>query len=358
MPASTSRGASGERRPGKRPPAIGSVMPLPEAANAPPPSGPSLWTLWCAERQHFGAYGCARAALAALLAQRGARRVWLPAYACSALAEAVAGLEVRWFGVDADLRVDAAGLGAQVARGDVVVGIDYFGRAPDSDFLELVAARRDVVWVEDRAQAMHTGAPMWGEVALYSPRKLLGVGDGGLLVSDDPPPAAFGRPAPPPLAQTLRAEDPLGRHPDRWFPAFQDQERRFGVDCGVMSPATRARLGEVAAEPLIAARQANARRLAEALPDLALWRGETFDFAPMAFPIRVDNRDAVAAALADEAIYCPVHWADLPSDAAAFPTAHRLARELLSLPCDHRYGEADMARIVDALRRCRVHAPR
>jgi dTDP-4-amino-4,6-dideoxygalactose transaminase len=358
MPASTSLRASGDGRWGGRRRAIGSVMPLPQPAEAPPAGSTSLWALWCVEGKHVGAYGCARAALSALLAQRGAARVWLPAYACTALAEAAAGLELRWIGIGADLRLDAVSLGGELARGDAVVGIDYFGRAPGADFLELVASRRDVLWVEDRAQAMHTGAPMWGDVALYSPRKLVGVGDGGLLVGDDPLPPEFGRPPPAPVAQTLRAEDPQDRHADRWFPAFQDQERRFGVDCGTMSPVTHRVLEGVAAEPLIAARQVNARRLAKALPDLALWPRETFEFAPTAFPIRVENRDAVAAALADEAIYCPVHWPDLPSDPAAFPAAHRLAGEMLSLPCDHRYGEADMARIVAALRRSGARGPR
>ncbi|HXQ46960.1 MAG TPA: hypothetical protein VN806_10110, partial [Caulobacteraceae bacterium] len=109
--------------------------------------------------------------------------------------------------------------------------------------LELVASRPDVLWIEDRAQAMDTGASDWGDVALYSPRKLVGVGDGGLLIGDEPLPPPFGRASPSPVAQMRRALDPRGRRPDRWFPAFQDQEGRFGVDCGVMSPATRRVLG-------------------------------------------------------------------------------------------------------------------
>jgi dTDP-4-amino-4,6-dideoxygalactose transaminase len=334
--------------------AIGSVMPLPEfpAAADRQTSATSLWTLWQGDRTHIGAYGCARAALAALLAQRGARRVWLPAYACTALADAAAGHELCWFNVDEALELDAAGLGPELASGDVVVGIDYFGRPPRADFLDLVASRPDVLWIEDRAQALDTGAPGWGDVALYSPRKLVGVGDGGLLVGGEPLPPPFGRPPPPALAQSLRAQDPLGAHPDRWFGAFQDQERRFDIECGEMSAVTRRLLGEIAAEPLIVARRANARRLAAALGDLALWPEQTFDFAPMAFPIRVADRDALAAALAEQAMYCPVHWPALPSDPAAFPEAHRLAGEMLSLPCDDRYGAADMDRIVEALRRC------
>ena len=317
----------------------------------------SLWALWRGDRAEVGAYGCGRAALSALLAQRRARRVWLPSYACAALAEAAAGREVRWFAVGPDLEPDAGGLSRELAPGDAVVAIDYFGRPPGGAWLDLVASRPNVLWVEDRAQALDAGVPAWGEVALYSPRKLLGVGDGGLLASDRPLPPPFGRPSPPATAQADRARDPDGRRPERWFPAFQDQERAFDVDCGVMSPATRNVLERTAAEPLVAARRANGQRLAAALADLALWPNERFDFAPMAFPIRVGGRDAIVAALAAEAIYCAVHWRDLPSDPAAFPHAHALSAEILSLPCDHRYGAAEMARIVAALRACGARPP-
>ena len=85
-----------------------------------------------------------------------------------------------------------------------------------------------------------------------------------------------------------------------------------------------------------AADAADDERLADALDDLALWPGETFDFAPMAFPVRIADRDAVTATLAQEAIWCPVHWSSLPSDPAVFPTAHRLAGEPAALALGQR----------------------
>jgi dTDP-4-amino-4,6-dideoxygalactose transaminase len=331
--------------------ALGSVMPLPEPPRRSDASA-SLWALWTGGAVSVGAYGCARAALKALLALRGVSRVWLPAYACRALAEGAADCEREWIDVGFDLELDCAAIGRCLKTGDAVVAIDYFGRPPGGDFPALVRSRSDVLWIEDRAQAMHTGAPAWGDVALYSPRKLIGVGDGGLLVGKGPFPAPFGGPPPPPDAQRARATDPDGLRPEGWFPAFQAQERAFDATCGRMSPLTRRLLEQVAAAPQIAARQANARRLADALPDLALWPAERFDFAPMAFPIRAADRDRIAAAMAEAAIFCARHWSELPSDPSAFPTPHRLAGELLSLPCDQRYGAADMDRIVEALRRC------
>mgnify|MGYP006999198428 CR=1 FL=1 len=43
----------------------------------------------------------------------------------------------------------------------------------------------------------------------------------------------------------------------------------------------------------------------------------------------------------------PSFGEDLPSPAAEFPAEHALSRRLLTLPCDHRYDAADMARVAD-----------
>ncbi|CAN5174517.1 hypothetical protein BH11PSE2_BH11PSE2_11680 [soil metagenome] len=324
---------------------IGSVLPLPRAELGADDAG-SLWAAWTGASQ-ISAYACARSALAALLRQRQPKRVWLPAYCCTALFEAAIGFEVLWYGVDAGLRPDTQQLMANLSAGDAVVGIDHFGRAPSSAFRHLAATRRDVLWIEDRAQAMKPDA-VWGDVQLFSPRKLVGVADGGLLVSKTalPQPGAFtGRY--PDGAQRARAADPHGLAPQTWFPAFQAQEAAFAVDDEAINPATITLLRQSQAGPLIQARTRNAAVLAAHLIHFALWNDWPGDFAALAFPVLIEDRDGVAAAMAKTGIFCARHWPDLPSKPDAFPEAHWLSRHMLSLPCDHRYDEADMVRVAE-----------
>jgi hypothetical protein len=42
----------------------------------------------------------------------------------------------------------------------------------------------------------------------------------------------------------------------------------------------------------------------------------------------------------------------LPSDPQQHAHEHGLAGELLTLPCDYRYGEPEMKRIAEAVREC------
>jgi dTDP-4-amino-4,6-dideoxygalactose transaminase len=333
------------------PRAIGSVLPFPDVA-ALPPRPDSLWAEWTRPWGAVACYTCARAALAALLRHRGVARCWLPAYACVALADGARGATLCWYGVDAALRPDVTALARGLRAGDAVVITAFFGRDPGADVARLAASRPDVLWIEDRAHAIDPGRSAWARAAIRSPRKLIGVADGGLLLADQALPTPGG-PATqrPPIAQMARCHDPDGHHPERWFPAFQAQEAALGVDDSPMSPATREVLERVALPPLAAARRANAAVLRAALPDLVLWP-EAADFSPLVVAIRLADRDAVAASLAASGIFCPRHWAVLPGEAAGFAQAQRLARTLLSLPCDHRYDASDMARIAAALRGC------
>jgi len=330
--------------------AIGSVFPTPPDL---PIDGidTSLWQGWTGGWSHVSAYSSARSALAALLHFKGIQRIWLPDFCCYALVEAAVAIEIAWYATTRDLDIAWASLAPLLRPGDAVLAIDYFGRAPGSGFLDLVCAQRDILWIEDRAHALNPGRPTWGDVVLYSPRKLLGVGDGGLMVSLLPlPTPSSTATAPLPVAQRQRQQDPEGLRPDQWFTAFRTQEAGFCVDDGRMSDLTKNFLQRADANAISARRQANGRVLATTLEDLALWPSDPIDYAPLAFPICVADRDGLAQALAEQRIYCAKHWTDLPNDPALFPVAHSLSAHILSLPCDQRYEECDMDRIVTAVR--------
>jgi hypothetical protein len=70
---------------------------------------------------------------------------------------------------------------------------------------------------------------------------------------------------------------------------------------------------------------------------------------PLGYVLRLepDLRDGVLRALHAERIFAAVHWPRLAVPDADFPREAGWARQLLTLPCDHRYGVAEMERIAD-----------
>jgi hypothetical protein len=110
-------------------------------------------------------------------------QVWVPSYLCRAITRAIDPdmTAVRFYEVDYDLKVRSAQWVSEVASGDLVVFIDYFGFSYDHRLAVAVKEKR--AWVlEDAAQALlstHVGTP--SDFVLFSPRKWIGVPGGGSL---------------------------------------------------------------------------------------------------------------------------------------------------------------------------------
>lgn len=312
----------------------------------PDGAGPSVLDAWTGGRP-YGAFVNARSAFAALVATRPGA-VWLPAFLCTDLVSEAFAARVRCYPVLEGFMPDLAPVEAGAKPGDIVLLAGAFG-------LPAAAAphRNDLVLVEDRAQALDAGASIgW---TLYSPRKLLGVADGGLLVSPD-----SATPAPQPdatadaeslwRAPDLRAADPLGRDNAAWHAANQAKEAAMAATAQAMTDRSRALLAQTSLESLRAPRWTNWRRL-----DARLSRWSALPEMPAAPPLGYvlrlspERRDALLTALHARRIFAAVHWPRIVAPADAFPREAAWARELITLPCDHRYGPVEMDRIAEVV---------
>lgn len=325
---------------------------MPAESSGPAVAGNLLdsWSEGWANREAFGS---ARAALAALLRSRSVHRVWLPAYVCPAVADGVraAGAQTCFYPVSQRLEADLACVERGARAGDAVIGVAFFGGDGDSRFADARRRLDDVLWVADRAQALDAAPPLWADAAIYSPRKLVGVADGGLIYAQ----GAIGAPTLPAQAlwapEEARALDRSGAAPQTWYALFQAREAAVSAAPTQMGRRSLTALEAMPAKPMADARRRNWRRLAERLGAFALWPEIDPDFTPLAFPIVVPDAARAVRTLASERIWAPRHWPLLPSPADDFAEAHALSRRLVSLPCDQRYGEADMHRVADAVLR-------
>jgi len=298
----------------------------------------------------------ARSALAALIAAERPRAVWLPAFICGALANAVPQPLRQYYPVGATLTPQVSALGG-VQSGDMLLGIDYFGYGPARDFADFVVASPEVLFVEDCAHCLAPDDDAWGDWRLFSPRKLLGVADGGILVAmhgdhDVPQPCrASEAPELQWLAPLLRFEDGSQLRSAVWHAANQAKEVAMTVSDAGMTRLSRSLLTMTDSAPLVQKRKANFLALEAALKQWQLPMNRSPGNAPFVFPIRLSEccRDTVLKRLYEDGIYAAVHWRDLPSPVEHFPAEHQLASELISLPCDHRYGDEEMSRIIEAV---------
>ena len=303
----------------------------------------------------------ARAGLHHLLLSLQTRRVWLPAYVCTHFAQAAGegGRSLLFYPVGSDLTPDTGFLKARLQAGDAVVGVDYFGAAAgDRALADLAAELPDLVWIQDRAQALWPVEAPWGQYLLYSPRKMIGVPDGGVLVS-------MRGPLPEPrwrrdddvghlLPAIQRFEDRESRHNDVWRPGYRAAEDAMTAEAFPMSRLARALLPAIDVGAAIERRRRNAAVLEARVGEFTLLAASRLSTGtPIGVPVLTDDASAVGRRMAEQGVFCPRHWPDLPSPADAFPQEHELSRRLLTLPCDHRYLEDDMSRVADVFEACR-----
>lgn len=74
---------------------------------------------------------------------------------------------------------------------------------------------------------------------------------------------------------------------------------------------------------------------------------------PFFFPIMINgNRDEIRKKLINEQIYCPIHWPipDQVNDGKSYINLE-VYSNILSIPCDQRYGIVDMERIISVLKK-------
>jgi dTDP-4-amino-4,6-dideoxygalactose transaminase len=283
--------------------------------------------------------------------------VLVPANTFIATAEAVvaAGLKPRFVDVDATTGlIDSAQLAAEVDGSvSALIPVHLYGRLVDMEPIAELAAERGLFLLEDCAQAhgarrggRHAGT--FGDAGSFSfyPGKNLGAfGDAGAVVTDDPG-----------LADAIRTLRDHGRR-------GRDRHTVVGVNSRLDS--LQARILAVKLPHLDAWIRERRRvaaiyrgRLDPGLLDSAgPGGGDAESEAHHLFPILVEDRDALAAALHERGVATGVHYrVTVPGTqafgglAGRFPHAERRASMQLSLPIHPYLSDVDARFVADLVR--------
>ncbi len=320
--------------------------------------------------------GSGREALRLLLhdaASRGRTRVAFPAYLCPALLEALHPDQTATFlptGAELAPTRDAVGSFLRSGYPDdaVLVAAPYFGAAWPAEISDAIegAWAAGVEILEDRSHSLFSeDAHLEARRGCASLRKWAALPDGGIAfgtaVDGLTPDAEPGGPSAEARREGMEAKarflDSGEGDKDAFLAKIAEGEAALEKVAGVraITAESKERLGGWDLADLRGKRQANAQRLIQGLRHLTgvdpLVRFGPDD-VPLGVPVLCDDRDRVRKGLIAQRIYCPVHWA-LPAAVAKdrFAHEHGVQDRVLTLVCDQRYGEADMDRTLEALRR-------
>ncbi|MFA5663591.1 hypothetical protein [Castellaniella sp.] len=288
----------------------------------------------------------ARAALRALLESGNFRQCWVPAYICDSVLDAVrdAGCTPEFYFLDDAFNPKITWpLCSQV----VLIYVNYFGLCHEgvASIRQRMPADQLIV---DNTQALFA-APVDVFGSIYSPRKFVGVPDGGLLVSssDD-----FTMPDHEDTLSSQRMGHLLTRmtvSARAGYAQFQQANQLLEDTAPLrMSRLTARLLHSIDMQDVQCRRRLNFIRLAKAFNDLNAiqWVLDACS-VPLCYPLVVD-RDVTHArrALADKGIYVPTFWDEARPRIGEDCIERQLLDRCLALPCDQRYGADDMDRVI------------
>jgi len=299
------------------------------------------------------------------LKAQGVRHVHLPAYLCQSLLLAVqaAGFHYSFYPVGGNLCAYP-----DPPPGSAVLVIHYFGWLNAATTALRQESRRSLSLIEDASQSMlsdwHTSSEI-PRFVILSPRKFGPLPFGGWcnLVAETSKPlheteGLWWRSIAARLTKSIYLAQPHASiNPlieTFYLAAFEAVEAYLDnhpADSGIPQMIHDMMTGLDWVE-IGRRRRSNWRILKVLLEDKIemIYSDLPNDVVPLGFVIRLANRDMVRCRLAEQRIFCPVHW-QLPSDISpkSFPEAAKLSKTILTLPIDQRYDEHDMARIADTL---------
>lgn len=304
-------------------------------------------------------YVNARSAIWDVIRQLQPTRAWLPTFLCPVLLSTVPDVSrIEFYCPGSRLDFGTTEWISAVQPDDLVVIIDYFGWNNGRHVIARLK-KRGACTIVDRSQCWpFPSTELAGDYVVYSPRKHVGVPDGGILLTAAKRERPQSSPCSSPVgwfatalnASLGRALFDRGDSSRAWYEAFQKAEAAMPLGAYAASDVTNAIL-ELAPDDEVQGRavkrRANYLLLAQRLSSLALFQDLPDDVIPLGFPIVVENRDQLQQAFFSEHIYPAVHWRLEGMVSTQHEVAHRLSQRILTLPCDDRCNLSDLARIAE-----------
>ena len=274
------------------------------------------------------------------------RRVYLPYYTCEVVFEPLRKLSIPWSFYAIDLNLEMTDK-LELGEDEYLIANNYFG-IKDAHIRTLSSIYGNHLIV-DCAQAFFA-EPLLGIKSFYSCRKFVGVADGGVAYVGTPlDSASFPEDYTSDHDGHLYTRKEFGA--ETGFKEFQENERKLdNQPIRSMSDKTKEILGHIDYEMVVNRRQENWKYLHARLKGrnhLSLPESDSFA-CPMVYPYLVEEGERLRHKLIEEKVFVARYWPNIVDD-GIHKTEFLLSNQIVSIPCDQRYQEEGMERIVELL---------
>lgn len=297
------------------------------------------------EEAKVARFNSGRAAITAAVKTVLPKKLYIPHYNCSVVREALtaAGFDFEYYFLDDNLEPAVESIGAD----DWLLYVHYFGTFSEEKIKKIADRFKNVIF--DNTQAFYARPILDGNcMNVYSPRKFVGLVDGGYLVwggsrtvsEDYPQDVSWDR------GSFLLKSVELGTNA-----AYRDSlDSKACLADGIkkMSVLTWKMLKALDYDDLAERRDRNYRVLVERFKDINELKLPMEGFAPFVYPLVIEDPD-LRTKIVEKRIYASQWWKYLLDEVPEGSAEAWLSKWLLPLPVDHRYTEQDMQEMADII---------
>ena len=291
-----------------------------------------------------------RAALRAVIECAGIKKVIIPAYTCDSVIHAVvdSGGKVDTYFLDDSMYPQ--NIPSKLPPNHAFLYVNYFGLCQRNvdRLLKKIPSQQLII---DNCQALFALSQN-ALATIYSPRKYLGVPDGGFLVTSS-------------LDINDNISEDTGsiermRHlllrmaykADSGYVHYQKSENSFVNTAPLrMSRLAKRILNSIDMMAVKQKRRENFLILATRLDKFNQYSWELNDIAvPLCYPLIIGrNVEELKRILAKKRIYIPTYWPDAQTRILPDGIEYRLINRCLAVPCDQRYSPSQMLSLADQI---------
>ena len=287
------------------------------------------------------ALNCGRSCLAYLIRTKKIKKIWIPKFLCRSIVDICKReeVEVAYYSVNMDFRPQL------MDTEEWVYLVNFYGQISNHFIGNLRKYYPNII--VDNIQA-YFQEPINGIDTIYTCRKFFGVADGAFVYTDT-------------QLEDLDVDESfermrslLGRYErtaSEFYNEFIEEEKKFSeYKILRMSKLTFNLLHGIDYEAVKSKRTENFAYLHKSLKDKNQLELSIPDGAYM-YPLYIENGVYFRKELQAKKIFIPTLWPDVFEVCTDSELEYNMAKNILPLPVDQRYGEEEMDFIVNAIKR-------
>tara|TARA_B100000700_G_C15055362_1_gene862521 strand:+ start:795 stop:1778 length:984 start_codon:yes stop_codon:yes gene_type:complete len=290
----------------------------------------------------------ARSAIKLVLAAVKAKKIWLPYYICESVINAVRdiGVQIGFYNVNSDFSVDPS---LTLSEDEFILVAEYFGIFKNhiNDTLHRFGHKRTIV---DCSQA-YFSKPTAALATVYSPRKFFGLPDGGLIYTCNEniqQPRARDSTSQSRMSHLLKR---LIDEPEAGYEDYLEAEHSIAkLPVQGMSYLTERLLKSVDSRQVKQIRTKNAQHVHKYLSEYnQLDFVVDQDTSPLCYPFLPNVKVSSRLDLIKKRVFVPTYWPEVLNRVTKNSYEWNVVTNCLFLPCDQRYSEGEMDRLIGLL---------